>query len=79
MGGADAPWFWIVRSNPAPAKVIFFTNSNGFRLQGPKINGYPEIWSEWCSAALCITRIYQYNGQRYILAHEYHEENEPEP
>ena len=79
MGGASAPWFWIVRYDQSHPKVIFFTNSNSFSLQETKNSGYPDIDSEWCSAASCITRIYQYNGQRYILVHEYHTENEPEP
>jgi hypothetical protein len=79
MGGADAPWFWIVRSDQTHPKVIFFTNSNGFALQKTRNNGYPNIQSDWCSAAECITRIYHYNGQRYILVHEYHKEINPEP
>jgi hypothetical protein len=77
MSGADNTWYWIVRPNPTSAKVIFFTNSNGFALLKTRNNGYLNIRSGWCSAAFCITRIYHYNGQRYILAHEYHMENKP--
>jgi hypothetical protein len=77
MSGADNTWYWIVRSNPTPAKVIFFTNSNRFLLSKTKNNGYPDIRSEWCSAAFCETRIYHYNGHRYILAHQYEKENKP--
>jgi len=75
MSGADNTWYWIVRSNPTPAMVSFFTNLNRFILLKTRNNGYPKIRSEWCSAAECITRIYHYNGLRYILAHKYEKEN----
>jgi hypothetical protein len=77
MSGADNTWFWIVRSNPTNAKVIFFTNSNGFELLKTRNNGYPIIRSKWYSPAYCKTWIYQYDGRRYILAHQYEKENKP--
>jgi hypothetical protein len=79
MSGADAPWFWIVRYDQSHPKVIFFTFANGFELLGTKTNGYPDIRSIASTASFRFTNIYHYNGQQYILIHEYHKEIKPEP
>jgi hypothetical protein len=79
MGGADAPWFWIVRYDQTHPKVIFFTFAGGFRLLKTKNNGYPDIRSSAWTASDSYTNVYHYSGQRYILVHKYHKENKPEP
>jgi hypothetical protein len=79
MGGADAPWFWIVRFDQTHPKVIFFTFAGGFRLLKTRNNGYPDIRSSAWTASDSYTNIYHYSGQRYILVHKYHKENKPEP
>ena len=79
MGGADAPWFWIVRYDQSHPKVIFFTFANGFEILKTKNNGYPDIRSSAYTASFGYTNIYHYNGQRYVLIHEYHKEIKPKP
>jgi hypothetical protein len=74
MGGADAPWFWIVRFDPAQSKVIFFTFANGLSAGH---NGYPDIRSLAYAGGITYTEIYQYNGQHYVLVHRYHRETPP--
>jgi hypothetical protein len=74
MGGADAPWFWIVRFDQTQSKVIFFTFANGFELLKTRNNGYPDIRSNSWAGSVQYTNIYQYNGQRYILVHKYQKE-----
>jgi len=77
MGGADAPWFWIVHSSPTPTKVIFFTFANGFEILRTQNNGYPNIRSNSWAGGIQYTNIYHYDGQRYILAHKYQKEIDP--
>jgi hypothetical protein len=77
MGGADAPWFWIVRYDQTHPRVIFYTFAGGFRLLKTRNNEYPDIRSSAWTASDSYTNIYHYNGQRYILVHEYHKENIP--
>lgn len=79
MGGADAPWFWIVRHDQSHPKVIFFTFANGFEILKARNNGYPNIRSRAWTGCCIFTDIYQYNGQRYILAHKYEKENKLQP
>lgn len=71
MGGADAPWFWIVRFDQTHPKVLFFTFANGFEVLKTRNNGYPNIRSIAFAGGVAYTRIYHYNGQRYILARKY--------
>jgi hypothetical protein len=77
MGGADGPWFWIVRSDQIRPKVIFFTFANGFDVLKTRNNGYPNIRSLASTAAVTYTNLYHYNGQRYILVHKYQKETTP--
>lgn len=77
MGGADAPWFWIVRSDQNHPKVIFFTFANGFELLNSGHNGYPDIRSLAYAGGVTYTEVYQYNGQHYVLMHRYHKETTP--
>jgi len=79
MGGADAPWFWIVRSDQSLPKVIFFTFANGFEILKSISNGYPNIRSIAWTGCCRFTNLYQYNGQRYVLVHAYHRQNMPQP
>lgn len=74
MGGANAPWFWIVRSNQTHPEVIFFTFANGFELLKARNNGFPNIRSNAWAGGVQYTNVYLYNGQRYILVHKYHKE-----
>jgi hypothetical protein len=72
MSGADCYWFWIVRDKGGHAQVLLFTNEYGIDLLNTRTNGYREIRGVWSSAAgYTITRVYQYNGNRYKLAHRY--------
>jgi hypothetical protein len=77
MGGADAPWFWIVRFDKASPKVIFFTFANSFELLNSGHSGYPDIRSLAYVGGVTYTEIYQYNGQHYVLMHRYHKETPP--
>lgn len=77
MGGADAPWFWIVRFDKTHPKVIFFTFANGFEILNAGHSGYPDIRSLAYAGGLTYTEIYQYNGQHYVLMHRYHKETPP--
>ena len=77
MGGADAPWFWIVRFDKTHSQVIFFTFANGFEILKTSNNGYPDIRSNAFTASTRYTEIYQYNGEKYVLVHRYHKENTP--
>jgi len=77
MGGADAPWFWIVRYDESHPEVIFFTFANGFEILKTRNNGYPDIRSNAYTASYEFTNIYHYNGQRYIVVHKYHKEIKP--
>jgi hypothetical protein len=79
LGGADAPWFWIVRFDHAHPKVIFFTFANGFEILKTRNNGYPDIRSYAFTANTSYTEIYHYDGQKYVLVHRYHKENTPGP
>jgi len=78
MGGADAPWFWIVRFDKTDPKIIFFTFANGFELLNTGHDGYPDIRSLAYAGGETYTEIYQYNGQRYVLVHRYHKEITPQ-
>ena len=71
LGGADAPWFWIVRSHQSHPKVIFFTFANGFQILKTRNNGYPDIRSNAYAGGVKYTNIYHYNGQQYALVHKY--------
>jgi hypothetical protein len=74
MGGADAPWFWIVRLDQTQPKVIFFTFANSFEILNAGHNGYPDIRSLAYAGGVTYTEVYQYDGQRYVLMHRYHKE-----
>jgi hypothetical protein len=79
LGGADAPWFWIVRFNQTHPKVIFYTFANGFEKLKSWSNGYPNLRSKAWAGSIQYTSIYHYNGRRYILVHKYQKENAPQP
>jgi hypothetical protein len=79
LGGADAPWFWIVRYDQSHPKVIFFTFATGFEMLKTRNNGYPDLRSTANTASFGYTNIYHYDGQRYLLVHAYHKEIKPEP
>jgi hypothetical protein len=77
MGGADAPWFWIVRYDRNHPKVIFFTFANGFEIMKSEDNGYPIIRSLAFAGGVTYTNIYQYNGEQCILVRKYQKETTP--
>jgi hypothetical protein len=77
MGGADAPWFWIVRFNRTKPKVIFFTFANEFQILKTANNGYPDIRSLAFAGGVTYTNIYHYDGERYRLVHKYQKETPP--
>jgi len=77
IGGADAPWFWIVRFDQAHPKVIFFTFANGFEILNAEHNRYPDIRSFAYAGGVTFTEVYQYNGQRYAPVHKYHKRTSP--
>jgi hypothetical protein len=74
MGGADAPWFWIVRYDQSHPKLIFYTFAGGFSLLKTRNSGYPDIRSDAGTASIEVKEIYHYNGQQYILVHKYEKE-----
>jgi hypothetical protein len=74
MGGADAPWFWIVRFDQDHPRVIFFTFANGFELLSMRNNGYPNIRSRAFAGGTEYTNVYHYDGEQYLLVRRYQRE-----
>lgn len=74
MGGADAPWFWIVRSDPVRPKLIFFAFANTLELLKTNNRGYPDIRSHAFAGGTEYIEDYRYDGQKYVLMHKHQRE-----
>jgi hypothetical protein len=71
LAGADNAWFWVVRSARTHPKVVLFASGGFLELLKSRTNGYRNIRSVWQSPNERITRVYHFNGERYILVHKY--------
>jgi hypothetical protein len=77
MTGADNSWFWIVRTNQGKAQVLLFTNGLTVRILHRKTNGYRDMEEIWGGNAGVVTRLYRYNGSRYIQVSKRFEKAKP--
>jgi hypothetical protein len=79
LAGADNAWFWVVRSARTHPKVVLFASGGFLELLNRRTNGYRDMRSVWQSPNERITCVYQYNGERYILAHKFDKDIRPQP
>jgi len=67
MSGADAGWFWVLRSAHKQPKVVLSDSGNSLELMNSRTNGYKDIRIFAATAGLTKHSMYHFNGQEYIL------------
>ena len=68
VGGADAEWFWVIRSADKNPVIILWAGGNGLKVLPKRTNGFHDIQSDGASASTQVTSLYQFNGTEYKLA-----------
>jgi hypothetical protein len=70
MTGGDNDWFWVVRETGDHAEALLFANGLSLETLKSRANGYKDIETSWSAASgYVIENTYQYDGNRYELAH----------
>ena len=67
MKGADANWFWVVRSARKDPQVILFTGGDSLELLDNKTHGLSDVRSAWSSSFETEATTYQFDGAIYQM------------
>lgn len=65
MSGADAGWFWVVRSTRSGPKVVLYTGANSLKLTKGRTNGYRDIVTAWSSGGETQETTFHFDGKNY--------------
>lgn len=65
MSGADASWFWVVRSTRSGPKVVLHTDANSLDLAKSRTNGYRDIVTVWSSGGETQETTFHFDGKNY--------------
>lgn len=65
MKGADAGWFWIVRSARKDPQVVLFGGGDSLEVLDNKTHGYKDIRIAWSSSFETEATTYQFDGGAY--------------
>lgn len=65
MSGADAGWFWVVRSPRSEPKVVLYTGANSLEVAKGRTNGYRDIVTLWSSGDETQETTFHFDGQNY--------------
>ncbi len=65
MKGADAGWFWIVRSARKDPQVVLFGGGDSLEVLDNKTHGYKDVRIAWSSSFETEATTYQFDGGAY--------------
>jgi len=65
MKGADAGWFWVVRSAHKDPQVVLFSGGDSLEVLDNKTHGYKDVRSAWSSSFETEATTYQFDGSAY--------------
>jgi hypothetical protein len=65
MKGADANWFWVVRSSRKDPQMILFTGGDSLEVLDNKTHGLSDVRSAWSSSFETEATTYQFDGALY--------------
>jgi hypothetical protein len=70
MSGADNAWYWIVSTPYTHPRVVLFEGTDALSMLPRYHNGYRDLESWWGVASGSHEKTFQFNGSKYVLAHE---------
>jgi hypothetical protein len=67
MKGADATWFWVVRSARKEPQLVLFGGGDSLEVLDAKTKNYKDVRIAWSSSFETETTTYQFDGSIYQM------------